>query len=286
MLSLSSLDKRPLSRLPQPIKLIGSEYDILGCWSPNPQQQGRCPASAQVSQCGDGECLTQYDIVGSCLLNSDDSVSQCSTCLISEQVSPCTSQCPLQHESDGSAADVSSCDVGSNEATKTCRAALGESSLGASASAAEVYPQLPTQKDHAKTPQKLPRLQLSSLRAGLQEGVPRDRRGGHSPDPRRRPMDDGEGAANTITILSIAGEVLCTLDGSAKRSTTRELKFLIKDLTGILVDYQELLHEQERLLDWPCDGACHIARPLMGVRGPLTLTLVKSEPLPSFRALI
>lgn len=149
---------------------------------------------------------------------------------------------------------------------------------------------------------KIPRRPLPSCGADLQEGNLRDRRGESSPDPRRRHMaprclerksavaetsriaprclERESAVAETIEVLSLAGEVLCTLDGSAKRLTTRELKLLIKDHTGICIDYQELLNGDESLPDWPGKSA----RPLEDVSAPLTLTLVRSEPLPTFRA--
>jgi len=163
-------------------------------------------------------------------------------------------------------------------------------------------PSLSILKDDKGLHLKVPRWPLPSCGADLQEGILRDRRGESSPDPRRRHMasrclerksavsetsrmeptclERESAVAEAIEVLSLAGEVLCTLNGSAKRLTTRELKLLIKDHTGICIDYQELLNGEKSLPDWPGESA----RPLEDVSAPLTLTLVRSEPLPTFRA--
>jgi hypothetical protein len=119
-------------------------------------------------------------------------------------------------------------------------------------------------------------LPLSSLKSDSQHGALRGIRGEGSPDSYRRPV------AETIKVLSLAGELLCTLDGSAKLLPLRGIQFLIKAHTGIYVDCQELLNGTERLSDVPGVDA----RPLAEVRGPITLSLVKVTPLPRFGALV
>jgi len=92
-----------------------------------------------------------------------------------------------------------------------------------------------------------------------------DRRGECSPDPRRRTISE------PITVLSLAGGVLCILDGSAKLLTIRELTRLIKARTGICDECQELLNGTERV----SEDRLSDARPLANGKGSITLTLVK-----------
>jgi len=89
--------------------------------------------------------------------------------------------------------------------------------------------------------------------------------------PRQRPV------AETIEVVSLAGEVLCTLDGSAKLSTVLELKLLIQARTGICVACQELLNGTERLSDRP---VVDDARPLAKMRGPITISVVRGTLAP------
>lgn len=128
--------------------------------------------------------------------------------------------------------------------------------------------------------QKIPRLRLSSLG----EGGLCDTEGESFPGPCcTDPVPPGcLNQEDAIVVLSLAGETLCTLDASAKRLTTRELKFRIKDVAGVFVDHQELVKGDESLPDCPVEET----RPLLGVSGRVILTLIRIEPLPTFRALI
>jgi len=256
-----------------------AQVDRRGCQSPGPRQRGRHPASSRVLQhencegvlhanpVRDGKARSQFS-------SDDDLESRCSTRLTSAPISPCMSGSPLHGECQSSGVEDSLCGLHGTDVVYTVAPRDHSPS-----------PSTPAQDDKGLH-LKVPRLPLSRLGDESQEGALRDRRGEHSPDPRLRlPMtlvchELARTVPDTIEVHSLAGEVLCTLDGSAKLLTVRELKFLIKDRTGIFVDCQELLNGEERLPDWPVEDA----RPLVDVRGPLTLTLVRSEPLPTFRA--
>lgn len=227
-----------------------------------------------------------------------ESDSECSTVLHSTptSASPRVTQSAYHHDEGDDTPVASGARDGSPLVAETQR---GDLVAGAAKSP---RPGLPVAAQDVKPRVGVPRLSLSSLGAcserGAHGGVPRlqlpglgscpasqttrESRGQHSPDPQRhrrsaRASTTAGTDAGLIQVFSLTGDLLCTLHGSAKLLTLDELKFLIKEHTDIFVDYQELVHGHVILSDLD-------ARPFEHVEGPLSLTLVQRQPLPTFRA--